>query len=225
MPIQAKCPNCDRILEYQDNAEGALARCAGCRTVFIVRKTDKPVTTAATVCQPTQAKKGGVIQESEKTTPDFFSFLAADIPGILQGLVVMPLFMIPVAPFVWLVAVAVRACPMTWGGLLFNWLLIAVMWDIYFVYRKIKSNWFLYQQFVCESARREVEVINSATEEIRLAKESGVPDVSMHMKRVENAFKKTMSMIRLISDPNMKGGMLLFLEDAGKRFGAELEKE
>src|SRR2546425_13377339 len=76
------------------------------------------------------------------TMTDFIRFFVkVDLWPMLQWLPVLPVFMLPVAPLVWLLMVAIGFAPMTWGGFFFNWLVVSVIFEAWFVYKRLRSNW------------------------------------------------------------------------------------
>jgi hypothetical protein len=77
---------------------------------------------------------------------EFISFFVkGDLWGMLQWLPILPLFVLPIAPLVWLLMVAVGLAPMSWGGFFFNWLVLAVLFDLWFIYRRVLANWRLFR--------------------------------------------------------------------------------
>ena len=71
-------------------------------------------------------------------------FVKFDLWPILQWVLVLPFLMLLIAPLFWLLMVAVGLAPMTWAGFFFNWLIVTVMFETYFVYKRIKANWLLF---------------------------------------------------------------------------------
>jgi len=77
---------------------------------------------------------------------EFFRFLArGDLGPILLCLLFVPLIALPIAPVVWLLVAAVDLAPMSWGGFLWNWLMLSVIFGAYFTYRRVKNNWLLFK--------------------------------------------------------------------------------
>ena len=72
-------------------------------------------------------------------------FVKVDLWALLSWLPFLPLLMLPVAPLVWLLMVAVGLAPMTWGGFLFNWLVVSVIFTAWFTYKRLRSNWLMFQ--------------------------------------------------------------------------------
>lgn len=72
-------------------------------------------------------------------------FVGFDLCAMLMWLAFLPLLLVPVAPLVWLLMVAIGVAPMTWAGLLFNWIILSVMFAVYLIYRRIQANWRLFQ--------------------------------------------------------------------------------
>jgi len=90
-------------------------------------------------------------QESKRTASwseikEFVKFFAEfDLWPVLQWVVILPMFVLPIAPLVWLLMVAIGVAPMTWGGFFFNWLVVSVMFEAWFIYKRIRANWNLFQ--------------------------------------------------------------------------------
>ena len=41
--------------------------------------------------------------------------------------------------------VAIGVAPMTWRGFFVNWLIASVIFDAWFVYKRVQSNWRMFQ--------------------------------------------------------------------------------
>src|SRR5260370_1112302 len=59
--------------------------------------------------------------------------------GFLGTIALLPVIALPVAPAIWLLMVAVGLAPMTWPGFFFNWLVVSVIFEAWFVYSRARD--------------------------------------------------------------------------------------
>jgi hypothetical protein len=66
-------------------------------------------------------------------------FMRRDSISFFLKIALLPLFLLPIAPAVWLLMVAIGVAPMTWGGFFFNWLIVSIIVEVWFIYRRVRD--------------------------------------------------------------------------------------
>jgi hypothetical protein len=88
--------------------------------------------------------------EGDAMTQFIKFFVSFDLASFLMWLPILPLLMLPFAPFLWLRMVALHVAPMSWGGLFSNWLILSAMFELWFIQRRLRGNWRLVQRLRSE---------------------------------------------------------------------------